>query len=431
MTTTTAAEPAHWSPLRKISLRFFFIFFIQYIILNPNGVLPGIDKLYEVYIEPIHKLIVWIGTHILHLDKPVSVFTNGSGDTTYDYLVLLFGIVLALTGTLIWTLADRKARNYNNMFYWLTVLVRYYVAITMVTYGCVKIIKLQFPGPTPDRLIQPFGTASPMGLAWTYMGYSTGFNYFTGLAEFICGVLLFFRRTATLGAIIGLVVAGNIMAINYAFDVPVKLLSTMLVVMCLYILSKDFIRLTNFFILNKSAPPANLGRHTFKKRWKNITLTTVKYILVIYTVAMNFYGDVQAMSQYGDAAKKPPLYGIYNVQSFVRNKDTIPPLKTDTTRWDKLTVSYEGRARVVMSDDTIRTHDFKIDTLKHTIDMYSYADTTGKAHYTYSYPAKDVLLLKGTMRNDSITIRLKKFDLNRFRLLNRGFHWINEYPYNR
>jgi len=429
--TTTIAEPAYWSPGRKIALRFFFIFFIQYIILNPNGVLPQVDVLYEIYIQPMHSFIVWVGAHILHLDKPISTFTNGSGDTTFDNVLLLFGFVLALVGTIIWSLADRKARNYNNLFYWLTVIVRYYVGITMITYGCVKIIKLQFPGPSPDRLLQPFGNASPMGLAWTYMGYSTGFNYFTGLAEFACGMLLFFRRTATLGAIIGLVVAGNIMAINYCFDVPVKLLSTMLVIMCAYILSKDFIRLLNFFILNKPAQPANLGRHQFKKRWKNITLTTVKYILVVYTVAMTFYGDLQARTQYGDLAKKPPLYGIYNVQSFIRNKDTIPALRTDTSRWHKLTISYSGMARVIMSNDSSESHDFKIDTVKHTIVMNTYTDTVNKAYYTYSQPKKDILQLKGTFKKDSIIINLKKYDLNNFRLINRGFHWINEYPYNR
>lgn len=429
--TVTTAEPAYWSPGRKIALRFFFIFFIQYIIFNPNGVLPNIDKLYEIYIVPIHSLMVWIGTHILGMKKPIDTFTNGSGDTTYDFVLLLFGLVLAVIGAIIWSVADRKARNYNNLFYWLTVIVRYYVAITMITYGCVKIIKLQFPGPSPDRLLQPFGNASPMGLAWTYMGYSTGFNYFTGFAEFMCGVLLFFRRTSTLGAITGLVVAGNIMAINYCFDVPVKLLSTMLVIMCGYILSKDFIRLSNFFIFNKPAQPANLGRHQFKKRWKNITLTTLKYVLVVYTITMNFYGDVDAATQYGDKAKKPPLYGIYNVQSFVRNKDTITPLNSDTTRWDKLTISYSGAARVIMSNDSTKTHDFKIDTNKHTIVMFSYADTLNKAYYTYSQPAKDLLLLKGTFKKDSVTIQLKKYDLKNFRLLNRGFHWINEYPYNR
>jgi len=29
-----------------------------------------------------------------------------------------------------------------------------------------------------------------MGLAWNFMGYSTGYNYFTGIAELSCGLLL-------------------------------------------------------------------------------------------------------------------------------------------------------------------------------------------------------------------------------------------------
>jgi len=429
--TTTTAEPVYWSAGRKIALRFFLLFFVLYVLLNPNGVLPYIDVAYSAYIPPFQKLIVWLAAHVLHLSKPVTTFTNGSGDTTYDYLALLFAGVVSIIGAIIWSIADRKARNYNNLFYWLTVIVRYYVAITMVTYGCVKIIKLQFPAPSPDRLLEPFGNASPMGLAWTYMGYSTGFNYFTGIAELSCGLLLFFRRTATLGAIVGLVVAGNIMAINYAFDVPVKLLSTMLVVMCIYLLSKDAIRLINFFFLNKPAQPANLGRHLFKKRWKNVTLTTLKYLLLAYTLILTFYGDIRAMSQYGDAAKKPPLYGIYNVQSFVRNKDTIAPLKTDTTRWDKLTISYSGAARLIMMNDSSKRYNFVLDTAKHTIVMNTYADTVNKAYYTYSQPKKDVLLLKGKFKNDSLSISLKKYDLNNFLLLRRGFHWVNEYPFNR
>jgi hypothetical protein len=428
--TTTAAEPVYWSAGRKIALRFFLLFFLLYVILNPNGVLPYIDVAYGFYIQPFQKLIVWLAAHVLHLSKPITTFTNGSGDTTYDYLAILFDGVISVIGTMIWTLADRKARNYNNLFYWLTVVVRYYVAITMVTYGCVKIIKLQFPAPSPDRLLEPIGNTSPMGLAWTYMGYSTGFNYFTGIAELSCGLLLFFRKTATLGAVVGLVVAGNIMAINYAFDVPVKLLSTILVAMCIYLLSKDAVRLINFFFLNKPASPANLGGHLFKKRWKNITLTTVKYLLIAYTLMLTLYGDIQAIDQYGDAAKKPPLYGIYNVQSFVRNKDTIAPLKTDATRWDKLTISYPEAARVILMNDSSIRYSFVIDTVRDTIMMDSKINYD-KIRFTYSKPQNDILLLKGKFKNDSLSITLKKYDLNNFLLLKRGFHWVNEYPFNR
>jgi hypothetical protein len=428
--TTTSAEPVYWSTPRKVTCRFFVVFFILYVFFNPNGVLPYVDTAFDLYIQPFHKLAVWMAANILHLKEPITVFTGGSGDTTYDYVMLLFAVVLAGIGAIIWSVADRRARNYNNLFYWLTVIVRYYMAITMVTYGSIKIIKLQFPAPGPDRLIQPLGTMSPMGLAWTYMGYSTGFNYFTGFAEFICGLLLFFRKTATLGAVVGLVVAGNIMAINYCFDVPVKLLSTILLVMSIFLLSKDAIRLINFFFLNKVAQPANLTPHKFKKRWQNITLYIIKYVLIVYTLALTFYSDVQAMSQYGDKAKKPPLYGLYNVKSFVRNKDTIAPLTTDSTRWNKMTISYAGAARIKMMNDSTNRYDFKIDTIRHTITMNSYVDTVNLVYLNYVIH-KDTLLLNGKFETDSLHIKLVKYDLKKFNLLNRGFHWVNEYPYNR
>ncbi|RFZ95176.1 hypothetical protein D0C36_06515 [Mucilaginibacter conchicola] len=429
--TTNADEPLYWSAPRKIAVRFFLVFFLLYMFFNPNGVLPYSDILYELYIPAFHNLAVWLGNHILHLKNPITVFTNGSGDTTYDYVMLLLMFVTALVSTLIWTIADRRVRNYNRLFYWLTVVVRYYVAVTMVTYGFVKIIKLQFPYPDLNRLLEPIGDTSPMGLAWTYMGYSTGFNLFTGLGELACGLLLFFRRTATLGALLGLVVAGNIMAINYSFDVPVKLLSTMLTVMSMFLLFKDAVRLTNFFLLNKPAAPANLGPHKFKKRWANITAAVVKYALIFFVLAGNIENDVNAMSNYGTRMPKPPLYGIYQVQSFVRNRDTIPPLTTDSTRWNKLILAYTGGARVKMMNDSIKRYDWKIDTIKRTIVMFNYADTANKAYYTYTLPKKGELLMKGKDKADSVYIRMTQFDLKKFRLNSRGFNWINEYPYNR
>ncbi len=69
----------------------------------------------------------------------------------------------------------------------------------MINYGAVKVIKAQFPNPTLDRLLQPFGDASPMGLLWTFMGASESYNIFTGAGELIGGLLLTTRRTTLLG----------------------------------------------------------------------------------------------------------------------------------------------------------------------------------------------------------------------------------------
>lgn len=420
-----------WTAGRKIAIRFFFLFFVLYILFNPNGVLPGIDGLFEIYIQPFHQLIPWIGKNILHLPYDITVFTNGSGDTTYDYVVILFIAVTALAGCLLWTLLDRRRTSFNQLYYWLTVIVRYYAAFTMLTYGFVKVFKLQFPSPSLTRLLQPYGESSPMGLAWTFMGYSKGYNYFTGYAEVLGGVLLLFRRTATAGAIVTMIVMGNVMAMNYSFDIPVKLLSTMIVIMCIFLLEKDFIRLIHFFFLNKPTAAPNTAAPPIRKKWLRYSLVTLKVLLLGYTFLSIGYGSYSALSQYGDAAPRPPLYGIYDVSTFVRNNDTLPPLKTDSIRWNKLIISYNGGATVKLINDSTRRYVFKPDTVARKIIMYPVTDTSYKAALTYTIPEKDIYEIRGRYKTDSLYIRLKKFDLNNFLLVKRGFNWINERPFNR
>ncbi len=429
METTTAA--ASWSFTQKLLFRFFLILFLLYIFFNPNGVLPYSDSVFNFYIPPFHKLMVWIAKNILPISYPVTVFTNGSGDTTYDYVVIFFITAMALVAALVWSILDKRTKAYNKLFYWFRVIVRYYVAITMFSYGFVKVFKLQFPFFSPDRLLEPYGDSSPMGLAWNFLGFSRGYNYVMGLAELLSGILLLFRRTTTLGALVTLAVAGNIMAINYCFDVPVKLLSTALVVMSLFLLAKDIHRLMNFFILNRPAQAANISAPVFRKKWQNILLCVLKYALIVYVIIINIQQALSAMKQYGEAAPKPPLHGIYNIETFVRNKDTLAPLTTDTTRWDQLIVSYPGYAFIKMMNDSTRGFAFSADTVEKKIEMFSYRDTTKKSNFVYNFPQKNALRLIGKLNGDSVVIQMNKYDLNNFRLINRGFRWVNEYPFNR
>ena len=426
---TTATN--NWPLIKKLAFRFFFIYFLLYIFFNPNGVLPYVDDVYNWYIQPFHKLVVWLGKHVLHLAKPITTFTNGSGDTTYDNIIILFMAFLAIVGAVIWSVADRKREAYNKLFYWLTVVLRYYVGITMLSYGFYKVIKLQFPFPSLGALMEPYGNSSPMGLAWNFMGYSTGYNYFTGIAELSCGLLLFFRKTSAWGAVATLIVAGNIMAINYCFDVPVKLLSTTLVIMALFMILKDAKRFSDFFIFNRPAAPADLTPHRFTRRWKNITLGVVKYALIAYTLIFDLYGAVKAEKEYGPKAPKSPLYGLYDIKTFIVNKDTLKPLTTDTVRWNRMAIDFPGYSFIKFMNDSTSYFAFKVDTVKRKIVMNSFKDTVHKYLFTYAQPKKDSLVIKGTYKKDSVKVMFHRSDATKFLLVRRGFHWINEYPYNR
>lgn len=421
--TTITTEPANWTTAQKVAFRFFMIFFTLYIILEPNGVLPFSDVLSGIYMAPFAHLMPWIGKNILHLAQPVVVEQTGSGDTMYDYLLMLFMVVTSVAGMLVWTAIDRKTKNYNKLYYWLCVIVRYYVAITMVVYGGIKVVKLQFPAPSLGRMMEPLGQMSPMGLAWTYMGYSKAFNYITGCAELSVGLLLFFRRTTTLGAMVGVFVIGNVMAVNYCFDVPVKLLSTILVLMCVFLLFRDYNRLMNFFFKNREAAPSNLSPHRFKAKWKNIILLVFKCLLIAYVL----YNDVFMAFYYGspDDGKKPPFYGVYKVETFISGKDTLPPLTTDTTRWNILAI--DNNANVKLCSDSTTGYLLNVDTVhKHfVISRHKYI-------LRYTVLKSDTLLLQGTWKKDSVQIKLVKQPMgSSFPLMSRGFHWVTQQAYNR
>lgn len=51
--------------------------------------------------------------------------------------------------------------------------------------------------------------------------------------------------------------------------------------------------------------------------------------------------------------------------------------------------------------------------------------------FNYNVIGKDRLILSGLTEKDSISVSFKRKDLKDFKLINRGFHWVSEYPYNR
>ncbi|MES2279275.1 MAG: hypothetical protein V4592_24800 [Bacteroidota bacterium] len=428
-TTNTLAQP--WSISQKILFRFAFLFFALFIFFFPNAGAPGLNQLYDFYIVPMHKLMVWMAAHVFHLAKPLTVFTNGSGDTTYDWLVLCMVAICSAIGAAVWTALSRGQISYDRLYYWMIVVLRYYVGITMLAYGSVKVVQLQFPAPTPWRLIEPYGNSSPFTLAWTFMGYSRGYNYFTGIAEVSCGILLLFKRTSLFGAVIAFTVAANITAINFCFDVPVKIVASALVLMVAVILLKDLHRFIDFFFLNKTAGPANLTPRRFQKKWKNVTLTVVKYVLILYVTASDVDNMRTGYHAYGQGVKHPVLYGVFNTKNFVLNKDTLAPLTTDTARWRRMLINSFGKATIEMMNDSTKSYSYKADTVKKMITLGDIKDTTCKYLFKYTLSKDSVLHIDGNGPAGQLNAEFKRYDERKSVLIKRGFHFVNEYPFSK
>jgi hypothetical protein len=52
-----------------------------------------------------------------------------------------------------------------------------------------------------------------------------------------------------------------------------------------------------------------------------------------------------------------------------------------------------------------------------------------RADFTYDNPQPDVLILKGKMGGHQTEVTFRRLDESHFVLVNRGLHWINEYPF--
>ncbi|MDO3625273.1 hypothetical protein [Mucilaginibacter sp. BT774] len=416
-----------WSPGKKQVFRFSFIFLSLFILINPNDIVPYFSVVQKFTRWPYYHLVNWFGSFFFNIPGTLSNARHPATDTVSNYLIVLFTICIAAIASVIWGTIDRKSSNYSKINEALIIVLRYYLGITWITYATLKIIHLQFPELTPITLLHTYGNSMPRELAWNFMGYSTGFNYFIGIAEYIIGILLFFRRTYTLGNLLAIGALANVLAFNYYFDDNVKLLSTMLMVMSLFLLARDIRRLTDFFFRGKAASLETTDFFRFNTRGKNIVFNIFKCGLIVFVIFFDLHALSGKSKQLGYIGKKAPLYGVYNAETFIVNKDTLKPLTSDTTRWRKLVISsISGKAGIVLMNNDMRYFDIKPDTVRRTILLTAENDATNR--YILSYNLKDsVLSLSGKHYTDSLQIRLKRFNLDSLPLLKQKFHWVTEH----
>ena len=301
-----------WSALEKISFRFFFLYFALFIAFQNNGAYPFFEYVSNLWQNFLNNYIPWVGKHILGIKYDFSLTPTGSGDTTFDYVILFCIAIIAVFGTIIWSLLQRNIQNYQKLYYYLTVAIRFYIGLMLINYGMYKVIQLQFSPPGLYRLTETYGDSSPMGLAWTFLGFSKGYNLFMGIAE-IASILLLFRRTLTFGLVITLMTTANVMAVNYFYDVPVKILSTHLFLMSAFLLARDFKKLLIFFFERVPVALTNIYKPKFN-RWIRISLVTLKIAVLGYALGYGFYSMLDLQETYYGEATKSPLQGVYEVK---------------------------------------------------------------------------------------------------------------------
>lgn len=380
---------SEWRTHEKILFRLAFIyFFLQCVPLD--------WKYYHRFFT-----IDWLHLRygdIFQLAHYAPQFFQGTGQDYVDWGILL---IVAITGTVIWTLADRnRTKEYTILYYWLRVIVRYRLAIGLIAYGIIKFFPVQAPYPSLSNLNTPYGDFTRWKLFSLSLGIVPSYESFLGLVEILFGSLLLCRKTASIGAFLILIFTGNVFMSNLAYEGGDAVYCLYLISLAVFLLVFDLQRIISLLLFQAPTAP-NTFQPVFAADWLKRTRLPLKALLVLFFVVLYGFktGTDYTKDPYRFPVSKglPGISGLYNVAVFRVNRDTLAYSKTDPIRWQDVvfekwnTLSIKSNRPVILDPNNIEQL-----TPEEKERNYELEGSAGRHYYSYTADTIQHLL---TLRN--------------------------------
>ena len=417
-----------WSAAKRVIFRFFALYVALWLAPWPLP-LWIIEAPLGLHLNGLisDAIVPWVGRDLLGIAGTYETWA-ASGDTAYRWVFHLVIVVLAAFGAAVWSAADRLRADHRRGLLWLTVYLRFYLAGQMIGYGFDKLAGAQFAAGShrTERLYTALGDLTPQELLWEFMGHSWIYSGFTGLAEVVGGLLLFSRRTTTLGALLLTCVLANVFLLNVFYDVPVKLFSGHLLVIAIFLAARDARPLFDLFVRGRSASLATLPAPTTTPRgakiWRFVRALVIAELVafpVVQTFGPRIYAAVRAPAPH-------PLAGVYEVDRFTRDGREVPPSYAEVDRWSLVIIDRAGRPHVRLADGRFETFwSYPIASDSDTITPRRVVDDATKEHVEVGelrYLREGVgVVIDGELDGHALRATLKPSG-RRFELAERPLH---------
>jgi hypothetical protein len=427
MTIKAIHPPTHRKPYERILLRGFFVFAaITTLPFKPDFYFRDYGESFQTNSHP------WRILDAISQNNPW-FFDNAGGK---NYLGWLITLLVSLAVGFVWQVVDKKRKNDSTLSFWFYVVVRYGLALRMSWFAIAKVLPVQMPFPTLSQLNTNLGEFTPGKLYWLTTGVSPFFEVFAGVFELVATVLILFRKTTTLGALMMVAILVPIWFVNIGYDAGVELTSLHLLTLALILLAKDAKHFWELLILHRPASIPVIAAPSFSDKWQKTARIALKsaFILVFLVYRGFEYSRVYAA---GKTFKLPltdgldEFKGFYDVAEFRINHQLIPYSPLNTTRWQNVvfekfntfSIKVAGETKL-NTDNKARTteyygnvgrlyYGYEADTLKHTLVLRNRADTTQKIRLNYQRPTSQSFVLKGALENqDSVYVVLNKIEKN-------------------
>ncbi|GAB3982720.1 hypothetical protein GCM10028806_54920 [Spirosoma terrae] len=318
-------------------------------------------------------------------------------------LVGMVGAALLSSLVYVWIWRQREQHNTINSplhHAWLQGIIRYWLALSISSYGFAKILKTQFQ--TPDfTLDTPISSLSGMSLTWYYYGYSYSLAVIIGLLQIGGSVLLLYRKTTLLGVLILVPVMVNIVLINLFYKIAVGAFFNSVV----YLLALAFFLFLNrqrlkiaLLDLVDQLPAISSGRSWIKH---SLRLLPIAIAFISLKLLIDTHPDDQV------------LRGSWKVEKLVRNGQvqSSSAWLTDSRAWNR--IYFAGLTGCAFSPNPYRFESwegrlgsYEFDSLRNRLEVAFYSRDTLRA--VVSNRTANAMRLQGVLGLDTLDIHLSR-----------------------
>lgn len=373
-------------------------------------------------LAPVRNVTEWVGATLFGI--PIPLESHLDGEPLFFWVQLAWILVVAILAAGMWAAIDRRRAHDAAIYAWFHLAVRLVLAASLVEYGMTKLIPTQFPTPPLETLVTPVGDLTLSALLWTTIGSAQPYEIFTGCVELLAAALLIVPRTATIGAALGLIALLQVLALNMAFDVGLKMTTMHMAALAVILLARDGERFADFFLGRRPAavaPPPAVGRTNRARRIAFIA----QVVFGIYLFSTYAYINWRFWDIGGGGRPRSALYGIWNVERLAVNGQSGPVEQHDyDRRWRR--VIFDGPNEVVFqrTDDSLARYGASYDESRNALALTKGGSRTWSSTFDVRRSSPDDLTIEGVMDGQHIDARLRRLDFDTLPLLNSTFRWV-------
>jgi hypothetical protein len=251
----------------------------------------------------------------------------------------------------------------------------------------IKLFPLQAPYPSISNLNTHYGDFSHWKVFSMSLGIVPGYESFLGGVEILAGLLLLYRKTATVGAFIIIVFTGNVFMSNLAYEGGEDVYSFYLITLALFLFAFDAVRLYTLFGQERAVRPNRfrplLARQ--QQKWGRYAAKGGVLFFFVFLYGFKTYtGFHTDPYPFPREDGLPGAAGIYDVTEFRINNRVIPYSLTDSLRWKDVvfekwaTLSIRSNRPVVLEHALVEQVAAKDSDRK-----YELAGSAGRHYYSY------------------------------------------------